>query len=358
MMNKKYQRFFSRKKVLITGNTGFKGSWLTFIMIIMGAKVIGLSDCVPTKPSLYEILKLKKYIKQYFVDICDFNSLKKIIKNEKPDVIFHLAAQSLVSKSFKDPIQTIKTNTLGTATLLEVAKSISHNIKLVLITSDKAYQNNEWIWGYRENDKLGGIDLYSASKSSAENIIYAYYNSFFKNKKNISLAVARAGNVIGGGDWSDDRIVVDLFKSWKNNTTLYIRSPESTRPWQHVLEPLSGYIKLAMELKSNSIINGEAFNFGPNQYQNNNTVKNLVDSISSELKKSGKKLKIRFKKNNQLLESKLLSLNCEKAYNLLNWQSKLNYSQTINLVSSWYFNYFYNKKEIIKITKNQIINYF
>ncbi len=355
-MNSKYINFFKNKTILITGNTGFKGSWLSLSLIMMGAKVIGLSKDIPTNPSLYKILGLNKIIKQHFIEISNYNQVSKVIDSCKPDIIFHLAAQSLVSESYKNPLKTLITNAIGTATILEAIKTIKHKVSVICITSDKAYENKEWVWGYRENDVLGGRDIYSASKSSAENIISAYFSSFFNSNKYICIASARAGNVIGGGDWSKDRIIVDIIKAWYDDKPVTIRSPNSTRPWQHVLEPLSGYIKIAMMLKNKSNINGEPFNFGPNDI--NYTVKNLVTSIAHELNNSNKKLKINFKKNVFFNESNLLSLNCDKSKILLNWEPYLNYQQTIKLVSSWYYNYYYDRKNIVNFTRQQIENYF
>lgn len=252
-----YQNWFENKKVLVTGNTGFKGTWLTLWLLKMQAIVIGISKDIPTNPSMFEDIGLIKKINHYFEDIANEDAVKKIIHKEKPDYVFHLATQAIVSESYKNPLDTIKTNVLGTAVLLDSLRLLDSPCTAVIITSDKCYDNVEWCWGYRENDRLGGKDIYSASKAAAENIFKAYYNSFLaKKSENIRIATARAGNVIGGGDWANDRLIPDCIRAWSAGEKVTIRSPESTRPWQHVLEPLSGYLKLAMMLNIRPVLSG------------------------------------------------------------------------------------------------------
>lgn len=344
---------FKNKKIIITGHTGFKGSWLASVLQIYGAKIFGYSKDIPTSPSLYNILDIKYLTDIKNKNLTDSNSFKNFVNNIKPDFIFHLAAQAIVSKSFNDPLNTFISNTIGTGTVLEALREYNRECVLILITSDKSYKNKEWVWGYRETDEIGGIDPYSGSKGAAEILINSYINSFFYNKKNIKIGIARAGNVIGGGDWAEDRIVVDCFKSWSKKKTVLIRSPNATRPWQHVLEPISGYLNLAYYLAKKKVASGEAFNFGPNI--SNITVLRLVKELLkhwNDQKSSFKSYKIN--NNTKLKESKLLSLNCEKANKLLNWYPTLTFSETSMFVSSWYDAYYNKKIDITQITQNQI----
>ena len=242
-----YKTFF-KKKILITGNTGFKGCWLTLWFLRLGANVVGISNGVPSKPSLFEILKIKNKIKYHKFDITDYKKLSKVIIKEKPDYIFHLAAQALVLRSYKKSLETLKTNIIGTANVLETLKYVKKKCVCVIITSDKCYENRELKRGYKETDLLGGKDIYSSSKASAELVVSSYFRTFLRFKNNIKIGVARAGNVIGGGDWAENRIIPDWFRCFSKKKILDIRYPNSTRPWQHVLEPLSGYLTLAMYL--------------------------------------------------------------------------------------------------------------
>ena len=342
---------FIAKKVLITGNTGFKGSWLTLWLLKMGARVIGYSKGIPTEPSLFKILNLEKNITQYYDHVEDLNKLRKVIIDEKPDFIFHLAAQPIVSVSYEDPVGTFLSNSLGTLNVLETIRHIDFECKIIMITSDKSYDNLESLWGYKETDNLGGKDIYSGSKAAAEMMIKSYFHSFLKNKKNIKIAVTRAGNVIGGGDWAKDRIVVDCFKSWSNKLPVLIRSPYSTRPWQHVLEPISGYMKTAIMLDENT--NGEVFNFGPYSTEGS-TVLDLVEKMYTHWFKTEEFEFYKLESTNNFDESKLLKLNCEKAFQILKWRPTLSYEKTILFVVEWYSN-FYNKKiNMIDFTENQI----
>ena len=248
---------FKNKRVIITGHTGFKGSWLSLWLYMKGAKVMGISNEVLSQPSHFEKIKLKKKIISVNEDIRNLEKIKKLFLEFQPHFVFHLAAQSLVNKSYKDPIITYQTNSLGTLNILESLRFLKKKCVAVIITSDKSYKNLEIKRGYKENDLLGGIDPYSSSKASAELIVQTYIKSFFKIKRNIVIGVARAGNVIGGGDWSQDRLIPDCIKSWSRNKSVSIRSPKSTRPWQHVLEPLSGYLSLASSLRNGRNFCGE-----------------------------------------------------------------------------------------------------
>ncbi len=350
-----FNNVFSGKKVLITGNTGFKGSWLTLWLHSIGAKVVGVSKDIPTNPSLFESLNIEDKIEHNFIDICNYEELKKIFQNENPDFVFHLAAQAIVSTSYSSPIETLQTNAVGTLCVLESIRSLENNCTAIIITSDKCYENVEWSYGYRENDRLGGKDIYSGSKAAAEAIIYSHYNSFLKDKENISIGITRAGNVIGGGDWAKDRIVVDCMRAWSEDKKVEIRSPNSTRPWQHVLEPLSGYLHLASILSENKNLNGEAFNFGPNDSQNR-TVLELIEKLQNTWQYT-KSPEIKINQNNKFFESSLLKLNCDKALMNIGWLPNLNFEQTSLFVSSWYNNFFNQNEDIFNFTLDQINEY-
>ncbi len=332
-----FDNVFRNKKVLVTGNTGFKGSWLSSWLLMCGADVYGYSVDVPSQPSMFEVLELERKITHRSGDVRDAEEFAKFFEEVKPDFVFHLAAQAIVSTSYADPMGTITTNVTGTASVLEAVRKADWELTVVMITSDKAYDNVEWIWGYRENDALGGKDVYSGSKGAAELVIKSYWNSFIKNKNNIKLGVARAGNVIGGGDWSADRIVVDTIKAFNEGKAVEIRSPKATRPWQHVLEPLSGYLCLAQYLCQDRVDNGEAFNFGPRAEQTK-TVKQLVEDIAvnwgmnpaDSVKVTGQ---VPFE------EATLLKLNCDKALAYLNWHSVLCYNDTVEYITKWYGEY-------------------
>ena len=349
------KKIFLGKKILITGHTGFKGSWLTFWLKILGANVIGISKDIPSKPSLFKVLKLNKKIIDIKMDIRDLKKLKKIIKKYKPDFVFHLAAQSLVKESYKNPVQTFTTNIVGTLNILESIRYLKKTCYSVIITSDKSYKNLEIKRGYHEKDLLGGKDPYSASKGSAELIIQSYLHSFYNKKNNNKFfAIARAGNVIGGGDWSVDRLIPDCMAAWSNKKIVQLRNPKSTRPWQHVLEALGGYLTLIIQLKKNNKIHGEAFNFGPKNNQNK-TVLNLVEEIKKNWKGISWKEQ-KFKKKE--FESTLLKLNSNKAKIRLKWTPKLNFRETIKMVSSWYKNYYENQNlNVENFTRKQIIQY-
>ena len=258
-----FKKHFKGKTVIVTGHTGFKGSWLTLWLISLGANVIGISSGVPSNPSHFKILNLKRKIINKNLDIRNLKKIKNVFRNYKPNYVFHLAAQSLVKESYVDPIYTFQTNSIGTLNVLESLKNLKNKCTAILITSDKSYKNLEIKRGYREDDVLGGTDPYSASKASAELIIQSYVKSYFEKNDKISIGIARAGNVIGGGDWSENRIVPDCIRSWSKNKKAKLRNPNSTRPWQHVLEAVGGYLCLAINLKFNKNLHGESLNFGP-----------------------------------------------------------------------------------------------
>jgi CDP-glucose 4,6-dehydratase len=245
------RNIYCGKKILITGHTGFKGCWLSIWLQNMGAEVIGLSNAIPTNPSMFRLLNLEARIRTIWADVRDKKIIKEVFEKEAPDFVFHLAAQAIVSKSYIDPIETIESNVIGTANILNGLMNLTNVCSAVIVTSDKCYENNEWPWGYRENDSLGGKDIYSASKACAEILIHSFIQSYFKDSETVRIASARAGNVIGGGDWAKDRVIPDCIRAWKNKIPVEIRSPESTRPWQHVLEPLGGYLLLGKALYQN-----------------------------------------------------------------------------------------------------------
>ncbi len=345
--------FYQNKKVLITGHTGFKGSWLSLWLNLMGAKVYGLSIDVPSNPSHFELLNLSSFIRSNKSDIKNLEKTRKQILEISPDFIFHLAAQPIVNISYTKPIDTWGTNLLGTINILESLRSLKSNCVAVMITSDKCYKNNEWIWGYRENDQLGGDDPYSASKGAAEIAIASYYQSYFKSSENIKIASTRAGNVIGGGDWAADRIIPDIIKYWQRKETLNLRNPLSTRPWQHVLEPLRGYLRLGEFLHENKVKSGQAFNFGPNSNEEK-TVEELVSKISKHL--SYENWKVTASENN-FSESGLLKLNCDKATRILAWKPLLDFEKTISMTAEWYYKFYEKKHDVFELSKSQIESY-
>ena len=352
-----FNNIYKDKKVLITGHTGFKGTWLTVWLLKLGAKVVAISKDIPTNPSMFEESSLEEKIKHYQEDIRDLDRMKDIISVEKPEILFHLAAQPIVSTSYSDPIETISSNVMGTTNILEALKMSNHICTAIIITSDKAYDNVEQVWGYKEDDKMGGKDIYSGSKGAAELIIKSYYHSFFKNtESNIKLAIGRAGNVIGGGDWAKDRIVVDCMEAWSQNKVVEIRSPEATRPWQHVLEPLSGYLNLGQVLYEDDTLNGEAFNFGPRAEQNH-TVKQLLEDLSVYWNFEDVNDAFTITDNIPFHEAGLLKLNCDKALYHFKWQANLEYKDTIRFTSEWYYSFYKSESNIFDKTLDQISEY-
>ena len=323
---------FLGKKVLVTGHTGFKGFWLAMILKSMGADVVGVSlKTDPNKKSHFKTINGENLIKTFYIDIKDLSSLKELTNQIKPDYIFHLAAQALVAESFKDPINTFTTNTIGSINLLESMRNVNYKCNLIMITSDKVYENVEWVFGYRENDNLGGSDPYSASKACAELSIRSYFNSYLRNS-NIRLCIARAGNVIGGGDWSENRLVPDCIRSWNDKKIVNLRSPDATRPWQHVFDPINGYLKLAIKLNEDQSLDGEAFNFGPDHLSDIT----VIDAVKKLSKEWGDGAKYNIENKNFMKEAKLLRLNCDKAHSLLNWKPILDLDQCISMTIDWY----------------------
>lgn len=354
---KNLKDFFRNKKVLITGHTGFKGGWLTQILLNWDARISGIALKPNTSPNLFDAFNIKGRINNYFVDIRNFKKIKEIIIREKPEIVFHLAAQPLVRDSYDNPLYTFETNIIGTANILQAIKEIGRVRAAVIITTDKVYENKESGRPFKENDKLGGYDPYSASKAAAEIVIDSYIKSFFNpkdyNKKHKTLiASARSGNVIGGGDWSKDRLVPDIIKAvFGRNKKVIIRNPNAVRPWQHVLEPLYGYILLAKKLYESQKRFSGAWNFGP-RHENYLTVKELAKKTSEILGKGSLGIKRDFTKH----ESQLLKLDSNKAKNFLGWQPILNIDKTLKFTLEWYKNFYNNdnKKHIINLTNRQI----
>lgn len=351
-----FNNIYSGKRVLITGNTGFKGSWLSTWLLSLGADVYGYSLSVPTQPSMFETLQLEKKIHQYYGDIRNQEMFNGVVHDVKPDFIIHLAAQALVIASYQQPLETISTNVLGTAVVCEAIHNITWDCTCILITSDKAYDNVEWIWGYRETDRMGGKDIYSGSKGAAELVIKSYWSSFIQSMPNIKFGVTRAGNVIGGGDWARDRIIVDCVKAFSEGKTVEIRSPKATRPWQHVLEPLSGYLALGQYLAEGKCDNGEAYNFGPRAEQTK-TVFELVQDMAS-LWGLDKDSAVKITGNAPFREATLLKLNCDKALAYLHWHSTLHYEECVHFIADWYRAFYVDRdKDMYKLTLAQIEEY-
>jgi len=351
-----FENIYQDKKVLVTGHTGFKGSWLTSWLLKLGANVVGFSKDIPTNPSMFEELHLEDKITHYLEDARDLATVQKVIEKEQPEFVFHLAAQPIVSLSYSDPVETISSNVMGTTNVLEALRLSNHDCTAIIITSDKAYDNVEQIWGYKEDDQMGGKDIYSGSKGAAELVIKSYFHSFFnKETSNVRIGVGRAGNVIGGGDWAKDRIVVDCMLAWSKGEFVEIRSPKATRPWQHVLEPLSGYLKLGLDLYKDKGLNGEGFNFGPRAEQNR-TVQQLLEDLSQNWLEQVEET-YRITDNIPFHEAGLLKLNCDKALAYLKWQASLQYEDTIKFTSQWYFNFYKTDTNILDFTMEQIQEY-
>lgn len=355
--NKLFGDIYRNKKVLVTGNTGFKGSWLSTWLLSLGADVYGISKDIPSKPSMFEELNLENKISHHFEDVRNFDKMNDLIGKIEPDFIFHLAAQPIVSVSYKNPLETITSNVVGTANILEVLRNYQKKCAAVIITSDKCYENVEWLWGYKETDILGGKDIYSGSKGAAELIFHSYYNSFFKDKNcPVGIVTARAGNVIGGGDWALDRIIPDCMRSWSEGKVVEIRSPNATRPWQHVLEPLSGYLQLGEHLYKNQALCGESFNFGP-PAEYNHSVREILEDMSLRWHFKNSKEAYQITDNIKFHEAGLLKLNCDKALFHFRWKTNLDYRTLLEYTSDWYYEFYNNDVDIFAYTLTQINGY-
>ena len=331
--------FWKGKKVFVTGHTGFKGSWLIKTLSILGAEVSGYSNDIPTRPSMFEDLELTKVLKNDFrFDIRDLSHLKAALAKSKPEVIFHLAAQPLVRKSYTDPVETYEVNVMGTLNLLMAAQDVSDLKCIVNITTDKCYENNEWVWPYRETDHLGGHDPYSSSKACVE-ILSSSIRKSFLEKKGINLCTVRAGNVIGGGDWAEDRIIPDFARAFNKNEKLKIRNPLAIRPWQHVMEPIKGYISIAEKLYSDDKF-ASAWNFGPEASDCIKVTEVIEKLLESWVEHPGYKVE---ENHNNVHEARILKLDCSKVKEQLKWVPTFSLAESLKLTAEWYKDYFENK---------------
>ena len=342
--------FYKGKKVFITGHTGFKGSWLSKIMIMAGAQVTGYSLEASTTPNLFDLLGLQNKMNSIIGDIRDLQKLKQTIENAQPEIVFHLAAQPIVRESYVNPVDTYSTNVMGTVNLLEACRNISSIKSIVNVTTDKVYENKEWSWGYRENENLCGYDPYSNSKSCSELVTYSYKNSFYYFENSPSISTARSGNVIGGGDFSVDRIIPDCVRANIKNEEIVVRNPYSTRPYQHVLECLRGYLTLAIKHYDKEIAGN--YNFGPNE-SDCVTTGQIVNMFCDNWQ--GAKWIERYDGGPH--EANFLKLDCSKAKVKLNWYPKWNIADAIKYTVQWY-QVFVNNGDLLDVTESQIKEYF
>jgi CDP-glucose 4,6-dehydratase len=344
---------FESKTVLVTGNTGFKGTWISAWLIKLGARVVGLSINDPTFPSHFGLGNFSDRVMHEWGDVRDLKTCISVIGKYQPNFVFHLAAQPLVRRSYLDPHETFATNMGGTLNMLEALRVSGHPCSAVFVTSDKCYDNVEQFWGYRENDRLGGKDPYSGSKGAAELVIRSYAASLFHDNSEVRVAVGRAGNVVGGGDWAEDRIVPDAIRSWTSREPLKIRSPKATRPWQHVLEPLAGYLTLASRLANDKSLSGEAFNFGPPSDQSY-SVSALLEQM--RIYWPGAQWED-VSESNAVYEAGLLKLCCDKALHKLGWRPLLTFEENIEMTANWYRTHFDRSIDIWDLTQSQIDSY-
>ena len=349
-----FKDIYRNKKILVTGNTGFKGSWLTAWLLEMQADVYGISIDIPTNPSHFEKAGLGQKINHFEADICDLKQVINIISEVRPDFVFHLAAQPLVRLSVEQPICTLTTNILGSAHILEALRKVNSSCNVVMITSDKSYDNVEWVWGYRESDELGGKDPYSASKAGAEMAIKTYAHSFFRSSSSkVKVVVGRAGNVIGGGDWASDRIIPDCIRAIESKKPIHLRNPFATRPWQHVLDPLSGYLLLAACLREEPSAYGGSWNFGPPSKEVR-TVSEVAERLVAQFGIGSIDSKASVEKHH---EARLLQLNCDKAHQLLGWHPRWDFERTLDMTADWY-KQLNAGEEAKNITRQQLCGYF
>ena len=345
--------FWSKKKILLTGHTGFKGSWLSLWLQKLNSNVIGFSKSIPTNPSLFQLANIEDGMTSIIGDVCDYDKLEEVIKEYKPEIVIHMAAQAILRESHSNPVETYATNVMGTVNLLESIRKAG-NVKVILnVTTDKCYEPNESSKGHLETDRLGGYDPYSNSKACSELVTASFRNSFFNPKEyqkhGISLASCRAGNVIGGGDWGKDRLIPDIMRGILNNEIIKVRNLNSTRPWQHVLDPLNGYLILVEKLWSSGSEFSEGWNFGPEE-NNEKPVKWIVEKLTKQWSKD---IKWDIDNNIKLHEENYLRLNCIKANSRLGWMPKLNLEQGLEWIIEWYRQYKKNNN-MKDITEQQI----
>jgi len=348
--------FWLNKKVLVTGHTGFKGSWLCLWLISMGAEVIGFALSPPTADNLFEKAQVATGMTSVIGDIRDFAALKNVMTQYQPEIVFHMAAQALVRYSYQNPLETFSTNVMGTVNILEAIRNTNSVKAIVNVTSDKCYDNQEWLWGYRENEPMGGFDPYSSSKGCAELVTAAYQKSFFNPADfathGVAVASARAGNVIGGGDWGTGRLIPDIMQSCLHGERVMIRNPQAIRPWQHVLEPLAGYLSLAEALYEQPLDFAEAWNFGPND-DDVKPVQWLTDCL---LQNWGEGLESTLDQNPQPHEATFLKLDCSKAKTRLAWQPQWSLTMALESIVDWYKAY-QAGGNMREVTLAQIHNY-
>ena len=350
-------QFWKGKRVFLTGHTGFKGGWLALWLASMGAKVTGYALAPNTFPNFFQATNLEDELeKSHIADIRDLEKLQKAMIDAKPEIVFHMAAQPLVRYSYANPVETYATNVMGTVHVLESIRSVLSVRAAVIVTTDKCYENQEWIWGYRENEPMGGYDPYSNSKGCAELVTSAYRQSFFPAKHyakhQVAIASARAGNVIGGGDWSEDRLVPDAIKAFEANKTLLIRNPLATRPWQHVLEPLSGYLVLAQALFQEGVQFNGAWNFGPRD-EDARSVKEVIDMLIGSWSKPASWTQ---DAREQPHEAHLLKLDCSKANQLLKWLPQWSLEQAVEKITEWQIE-FSKQSDMKALSEKQIKAY-
>lgn len=350
------REFWRDRKVLVTGNTGFKGSWLSLWLQHLGSEVIGYALPPPTRPNLFEVADVAKGMCSIQGDVRDFEYLKKTIETYEPELIIHMAAQSLVRYSYINPVETYSTNIMGTVNVLEAARMTKSVRAVIIVTSDKCYRNNEWLWGYRETEPMGGHDPYSSSKGCAELVTSAYRNSYFNIKEferhGTGIASVRAGNVIGGGDWSEDRLIPDIMKAFMKDRSVIIRNPYAIRPWQHVLEPLHGYLCLCEKLWENGPEFSSAWNFGPRD-DDAKEVSWVIDKIA-DLWGDGAQWDL--DADHHPYESRYLKLDSSKSRNFLGWSPKLGLNASLEWVVEWYRKYRDNA-DMRHYTESEICRY-
>jgi len=349
-MNSINQVFWKGKRVFITGHTGFKGSWLSLWLQQLGAQVRGFALAAPTNPSIFELCSVASGMESEIADIRDLDLIKKSIASFAPEILIHMAAQPLVRHSYLDPVETYQTNVLGTVNVLEAARAVDDLKVIINITTDKCYQNNEWEWGYRESDPMGGDDPYSSSKGCAELVSAAYKKSFFDLAEMPKrIVTVRAGNVIGGGDWAKDRLIPDILNAFEKSEPIRLRNPNAVRPWQHVLEPLSGYLMLAEQLWDADINYFPAWNFGPHP-DNIVSVGAIAESMSSQW---GRGAKIEMDLGYHPHEASILKLDNSRAISHLGWSPKLSLEHTLSLIIEWHKAHLDNV-DIREVTLQQI----
>ena len=351
IVNTEVNNFYSGKRILVTGHTGFTGGWLCVWLQSLNAEVFGFALEPKTTPNMFDVLKLDELMNHKIGNICDVEVLTNYVNEVKPDIIFHLAAQPIVSIGYDDPHDTFNTNVMGTLNVLEAARNSETVKAVVCVTTDKVYKNNEWHWGYREVDELGGSDPYSASKSASEMVITTYQKTLSQRGNNVLIASARGGNIIGGGDWAPNRIVPDFVLAAINNETLSLRSPTATRPWQHVMALVHGYLLLGYQLSQGEGDFAQAWNFGPLS-----DGEQSVGALVEEMKIHWPEVKIELGKST-FKESHFLHLTSEKARTVLGWKPPLNFAETIKTTADWYKEFYANKSNMLEVTKSQIAMY-